>query len=155
MVSYHKSEEFGYLAGFKDLTFRNVNSKCHKLLGVYQFKYGLFDFYGLGNYLVIDMQVDKQVISESEARRLGFDSKEDYLSHNFNGFNKDNPQKHIRKDSILPLDIVYGFVEELDSWIDSVEAEQEQAFLKSLETGKSTSMRMMNGTIYRFMPASD
>lgn len=152
MVSYDKSEEFGYLAKFKDLTFRKVNSKCHKLLGVYQFKYGLFDFYGLGNYLVLDMQVDKQVVSETEAHRLGFDSKEDYLSHNFNGFNKDNPTKQIRKDSILPLELVYGIFEELDNWIDSVEEKQHQVFLKSLEASHSTSMRMMNGTIYEFAP---
>ena len=155
MVSYDKSEEFGFLAGFKDLTFRRVNSKCHKLLGVYQFKYGLFDFYGLGNYIVLDMQVDKQVLSEKEAHRLGFDTKEDYLSHNFNGFNKDNPANTIRKDSILPLELIEGIFDELDSWIESVEAKQEQAFLKSLNKSKSTSMRMMNGTIYEFVPANE
>lgn len=155
MVSYDKTEDYGYLAKFKDITLRKVNSKCHKLLGVYQYKHGLFDFYGLGNYLVIDMQVDKQVISENEAHRLGFDSKEDYFSHNFNGFNKDNPQKDIRKDSILPLELIEGIFDELDSWIESVEAKQEQAFLKSLNKDKTTAMRMMNGTIYQFEPANE
>ena len=155
MVSYHKSEEFGFLAKSKDLTFRKVNSKCHKLLGVYQFKYGLFDFYWLGNYLVFDMQVDNQVVSETEAHRLGFDTKEDYLSHNFNGFNEDNPAKQIRKDSILSLELVEGIFDELDNWIESVEEKQHKAFLKSLENGKSTSMRMMNGTIYEFVPANE
>lgn len=155
MVSYDKSEEFGFLAKFKDLTLRNVNSKCHKLLGVYQFKYGLFDFYGLGNYLVLDMQVDKQVISENEAIRLGFESKGDYFSHNFNGVNSDNPTKSIRKDTIMPLELVYGVFEELDNWIDSVEEKQEHEFLKHIENSPSSSMRMMNGTIYEFVPQNE
>lgn len=155
MVSYHESEDTGYLAGSKDLTLREVKSSCHKLLGVYQYKHGLFDFYGLGNYLVTDIQVDKQVISENEAHSIGFDSKEDYFKHGFNGFTADNPKKNIRKDSILNLDLVYGVFDELDNWIDSVEAKQEQDFLKSLNKDKSTAIRMMNGTIYQFVPANE
>ena len=155
MVSYHKSEDVGFLAGSKDLTLRKVNSRCHKLLGVYQYKHGLFDFYGLGNYLVTDIQVDKQVISEIEAHSLGFACKDDYFEHGFNGFTVDNPENDIRKDSILPLELVEGIFDELDSWIESVEAKQEQAFLKSLNKDKSTAMRMMNGTIYQFEPATE
>lgn len=152
MVAYHESEDVGFCSYCKMLTFREFNSKVHKILGIYQYKHGLFDFYGLGNYLVIDIQQGEQVLSESEAIALGFDSKEDYFSYNFNGFNCDDDSKMIQKVSFVNLDAIYGIFDELDAWIDSVEANQEQAFLKSLEDNHTTSMRMMDGSVYEFHP---
>ena len=149
MASFDESEDVGFCAYSKMLTFRAFMSKVHKILGTYEYKHGLFDFVSLGTYLVIDIEETAMTLTESEAIELGFDSKEEYFSHNFNGFNCDKPSKMIQKVSILNLDAVYGIFDELDEWIEANEESRHQAFLKSLEKQqKLTDARMMDGSIY-------
>ena len=148
MASFDKSEDIGYITGAKMLTFRAINSNVHTVGGIYSYLHGLFDFVNLGYYFVFDIQEDKQVLTESEAHLLGFESKEDYFSHNFNGFNCDDATKTIAKHSILNLDVVYGFVDELDDWIDSVIEAKEQTSIDAIKTSeKWTDARMADGSI--------
>lgn len=52
------------------------------------------------------------VITDSDARELGCDSKEKYLSYSFNS-------KTFSNWEFINLDLVYGSNDELDAWIDS------------------------------------
>lgn len=120
MVSFDKSEDVGFVSGSKTETIRHFQYNQMKVLGNYAYKHGLFDKIAIGRFLVIDKWESPMVISESEANRLGYSSKEEYFSYNFNGFNKDMPEKMCTKFEFINLDLVYGYIEELDAWIDTL-----------------------------------
>lgn len=119
MVSMDKSENFGLICGSKDITFRKENYTQMKVLGNYLAKNGMFDEFPIAHLLIIDKKHTQAVINDDTANRLGFTNKEEYFSHNFNNFHKNDPNKTLTQFEFINLDLLYGCINELDNWIDS------------------------------------
>jgi hypothetical protein len=114
-----EEENFGLICGFKDVTFRKENYTSFKLLGNYLAKNGMFDQFPIAHILIIGLEQTSAVIDNEMAHRLGFNSKEEYFSHNFNGFCKNDASKTLTKCEFINLDLLYGYIDELDDFIDS------------------------------------
>ena len=119
MASIDESENFGVICGFKDITFRKVDYKQFKELGNYLLKNGMFDVFPVAHILIIGLEQVPAVIDNEMAYRLGYESKEEYFSYNFNGFNHNDASKTLTKCEFINLDLLYGYIDELDNWIDS------------------------------------
>lgn len=120
MTSFSVMQElFAYLTGRKMLTIRKANYKQCKLFGIYLAKKGMFDSINYGKFLVIGIKQAPRTITEEEVYRIGFDSKEEYFSYGFNGFDSDNESIQVTKIEMLNVELLYGIVDELDTWIDS------------------------------------
>lgn len=120
MTAFSVMEEiYAYLTGRKMLTIRKANYKQCKLLNTYLFKKGMFDTINYGKFLVIGIKQCPRTITEDEVWKIGFDSKEEYFSYSFNGFDSDNESIQVTKIEMLNVELLYGIVDELDTWIDS------------------------------------
>lgn len=119
MASIDKSENYHTYTGRKIRTLRHDAYRQFKVLGNYLLKNGMFDQFPVAHILVIDTSIINGVITDSDARELGYDSKEEYLSYGFNGFTENDASKTFSNWEFVNLDLLYGSVDELDAWIDS------------------------------------